>query len=80
MQDVLSTPGKRVLDRLAGQAEALFAFDFDGTLARIVQDRHAAFLTHPIREALHASAITGSKGCIRRSGSCTRPRIVAAPG
>ena len=36
MQDVFSAQGKRVLDRLASQGGSLFAFDFDGTLARIV--------------------------------------------
>ena len=64
MQDVLSAPGKRALDRLAGQAEALFAFDFDGTLARIVQDRHAAALTEPIRAALHAVAVAAPTAVI----------------
>ena len=65
MQDVLRAPGKRVLDQVAEQGAALFAFDFDGTLARIVQDRHAAVLTRPIHEALHALAVkapTASNG------------------
>ncbi|HAN49027.1 MAG TPA: hypothetical protein DCQ20_09165, partial [Nitrospira sp.] len=80
MQDVLSTPGKRVLDRLAGQAEALFAFDFDGTLARIVQDRHAAVLTHPIREALHALAVTAPTAVISgRSLADLSPRVDGIP-
>ena len=76
MQDVLSAPGKRALDRLAGQAEALFAFDFDGTLARIVQDRHAAALTEPIRAALHAVAVAAPTAVISgRSLDDLRPRI-----
>lgn len=80
MQDVLSTPGKCVLDRLAGQAEALFAFDFDGTLARIVQDRHAAVLTHPIREALHALAVTAPTAVISgRSLADLSPRVDGIP-
>ena len=76
MQDVLSAPGKRALDRLAVQAEALFAFDFDGTLARIVQDRHAAVLTEPIRAALHALAVAAPTAVISgRSLDDLRPRI-----
>jgi len=76
MQDVLSAPGKRALDRLAGKAEALFAFDFDGTLARIVQDRHAAALTEPIRVALHALAAAAPTAVISgRSLDDLRPRM-----
>ena len=37
--------------------QPLLAFDFDGTLARIVQDRHAAGLTETTREALQALAV-----------------------
>ncbi len=76
MQDVLSAPGKRVLDRLAAQPEALYAFDFDGTLARIVQDRHAAVLTGPIREALSALATIAPTAVISgRSLDDLRPRV-----
>ncbi len=76
MQDALSASGKRVLDRLVGQAGSLFAFDFDGTLARIVQDRHAAGLTGPIREALSALAATAPTAVISgRSLEDLRPRV-----
>ncbi len=80
MHDVLSTPGKRVLDRLAGQAGSLFAFDFDGTLARIVQDRHAAILTGATRDALSALAAAAPTAVISgRSLDDLRPRVEGIP-
>ncbi len=80
MQDVLRAPGKRALDRVAGQGAALFAFDFDGTLARIVQDRDAAVLTHPIREALHALAVKAPTAVISgRSLVDLQPRVAGIP-
>jgi trehalose 6-phosphate phosphatase len=80
MQDVFSAPGKRLLDRLASQEGALFAFDFDGTLARIVQDRHAAFMTQPIRDALHALAVAAPTAVISgRSLTDLRPRVDGTP-
>ncbi len=39
------------MDRLAG-APSLYAFDFDGTLARIVRDHQGARLSQPIRDWL----------------------------
>lgn len=76
MQDVLRAPGKRVLDRVAEQSAALFAFDFDGTLARIVQDRDAAVLTQPIRDALQALAIKAPTAVISgRSLVDLQPRV-----
>jgi trehalose 6-phosphate phosphatase len=80
MQDLLSASGKRLLDRLAGRPEPLFAFDFDGTLARIVQDRHAAFMTQPIRDALHALALAAPTAVISgRSLTDLRPRVEGIP-
>lgn len=80
MQDVLSASGRRILDRLAGQVETLFAFDFDGTLARIVQDRHAAALTQPIREELHALAVAAPTAVISgRALADLRPRVDGIP-
>ncbi len=80
MQDVLSAPGKRVLDRLAGQTKALFAFDFDGTLARIVQDRHAAVLTQLHRDFLCALAVKAPTAVISgRSLDDLRPRVDGIP-
>jgi trehalose 6-phosphate phosphatase len=80
MHYALGAPGKRVLDRVAGRAAALFAFDFDGTLARIVQDRHAAVLAQPVREALHALALTVPTAIISgRSLDDLRPRADGIP-
>lgn len=80
MRDVFSTPGKRLLDHLAGQAEALFAFDFDGTLARILQDRHAPGLTQPTRDALYALAVKAPTAVISgRSLADLRPRVQGIP-
>ncbi|MBX3346208.1 MAG: trehalose-phosphatase [Nitrospira sp.] len=80
MRDLLSAPGKRLLDRLAGQAGALFAFDFDGTLARIVQDRHAAGLTDTTRDALQALAVAAPTAVISgRSLEDLRLRVDGIP-
>ena len=80
MQDVLSASGRRILDRLAGHVETLFAFDFDGTLARIVQDRHAAVLTQPIRDELHALAVVAPTAVISgRALADLRPRVDGIP-
>jgi trehalose 6-phosphate phosphatase len=76
MQDVFSAQGKRLLDRLAGEGGSLFAFDFDGTLARIVQDRHAAGLTEATREALHALSVVAPTAVISgRSLADLGPRV-----
>ncbi|WHZ17131.1 MAG: trehalose-phosphatase [Nitrospira sp.] len=80
MQYALRAPGKRVLDRVAGREAALFAFDFDGTLARIVQDRHAATLAQPVRDALHALAMQAPTAIISgRSLADLRPRVDGIP-
>ena len=52
MQYLLNATGKRRLGRLVTGATPLYAFDFDGTLARIVRERHAAAMTEPVRAAL----------------------------
>jgi len=51
MHYLLSASGRRQLDRLA-EAPSLYAFDFDGTLARIVRNHKNARLARPIREGL----------------------------
>ena len=80
MQDVLRAPGKGVLDRIAGQPGVLFAFDFDGTLARIVQDRDAAVLTQPIRDALQVLAGKAPTAVISgRALADLQPRVEGIP-
>ena len=80
MRDVLTASGKRVLDRIAEQSAAFFAFDFDGTLARIVQDRDAAVLTQPIREALHTLALKAGTAIISgRALVDLQPRVEGIP-
>ena len=80
MRDVLRAPGKRTLDRIAVQDAALFAFDFDGTLSRIVQDRNAAVLTKSIREALQALAATAPTAVISgRALADLQPRVEGIP-
>lgn len=51
MQYLLGSSGRRQLDLLA-RALTLYAFDFDGTLARIVRNHQDAQLARPIREGL----------------------------
>lgn len=51
MQYLLSESGRQQLDLLAGMP-TLYAFDFDGTLARIVRNHQDAQLARPIREWL----------------------------
>jgi trehalose 6-phosphate phosphatase len=51
MQYLLGERGRRQLDLLAG-TPTLYAFDFDGTLAKIVPHRQDARLTRSIREKL----------------------------
>lgn len=76
MQDLFSAQGKRVLDRLASQGGSLFAFDFDGTLARIVQDRHVAGLTESTRQALQGLADVAPTAIISgRSLADLSPRL-----
>jgi trehalose 6-phosphate phosphatase len=51
MQHLLGRNGRRQLDQLA-RAHTLYAFDFDGTLARIVRNHQDAQLARPIRKGL----------------------------
>jgi trehalose 6-phosphate phosphatase len=51
MRYLLASHGRRQLDLLVG-APTLYAFDFDGTLARIVRNHQDAQLARPIREGL----------------------------
>ncbi|MGH7206721.1 MAG: trehalose-phosphatase, partial [Nitrospiraceae bacterium] len=55
MDYLMTAKGLRQLDALAG-GKTLYAFDFDGTLARIVRDHTSAQLTRPIRVWLGALA------------------------
>ena len=48
MEYLLTDRGRSELDALL-TVHSLFAFDFDGTLAKIVRDRHTAQLGRPIR-------------------------------
>jgi len=48
MEYLLTDRGRRELEALL-TVHSLFAFDFDGTLAKIVRDRHTAQLGRPIR-------------------------------
>ena len=48
MEYLLTDRGRNELETLL-TVHALFAFDFDGTLAKIVRDRHTAQLGRPIR-------------------------------
>ena len=48
MEYLLTDRGRRELEALL-TGHSLFAFDFDGTLAKIVRDRHTAQLGRPIR-------------------------------
>lgn len=59
MRYLLSESGRRQLDRLAG-VPSLYAFDFDGTLARIVRNHQDARLARPIRDGLVA---LGKRAC-----------------
>lgn len=52
MRYLLSAAGKRTLEGLVSDRRTLYAFDFDGTLARIVRDRNAAKMVESVRLAL----------------------------
>ena len=63
MHYLISAAGKRILEHLASSSRTLYAFDFDGTLARIVRDRDAARMAEGIRlslEELTAKAPTAA--------------------
>ncbi|HWV45700.1 MAG TPA: trehalose-phosphatase, partial [Nitrospira sp.] len=55
MDYLLTETGRTDLEALL-KVRSLYAFDFDGTLAKIVRDHHAARLARPIRLRLEALA------------------------
>lgn len=76
MQNLMSTAGKRVLERLASSRATLYAFDFDGTLARIVRDRNAAHMAEGVRLALGQLTAKAPTAVVSgRSLEDLRPRV-----
>lgn len=79
MQYLVSAAGKRILDRLASSSATLYAFDFDGTLARIVRDRDAARMTEGVRLSLGKLTATAATAVVSgRSLEDLRPRVEGA--
>ena len=79
MKYLLSAVGKRSLDRLLESGTTLLAFDFDGTLARIVPDRDAAAMAKTVRGSLEElSAHTATAIVSGRSLEDLRPRVEGA--
>lgn len=79
MKYLLSAAGKRSLDRLVGSGATLFAFDFDGTLARIVPERDAASMSKTVRASLEElTAHTATAIVSGRSLEDLRPRVEGA--
>jgi len=78
MHCLLASRGRRQLDLLMGTS-TLYAFDFDGTLARIVRNHQDAQLARPIREGL---VELGKRACTAvisgRSVADLRVRIAGA--
>lgn len=76
MQYLLSAAGKRALDGLASDSRTLYAFDFDGTLARIVRDRDAARMVESVRLALGALTAKAPTAVVSgRALEDLRPRV-----
>jgi trehalose 6-phosphate phosphatase len=79
MQYLLRAAGKQALQRLVSEKSTLYAFDFDGTLTRIVRDRNAPCLSEPIRNALYAlSAYAPTAVISGRALADLAPRIDGA--
>jgi trehalose 6-phosphate phosphatase len=79
MQHLMRPSGKRALEHLIADKSTLYAFDFDGTLARIVRDRNAPRLSEPIRNALYALSAQAPTAIISgRSLADLAPRIDGA--
>jgi trehalose 6-phosphate phosphatase len=79
MQYLVSAAGKRILDRLASSSATLYAFDFDGTLARIVRDRNAARMAEGVRLSLGKLTATAATAIVSgRSLEDLRPRVEGA--
>jgi trehalose 6-phosphate phosphatase len=78
MEYLLTDKGKRELEELL-KGKSLYAFDFDGTLAKIVREHHAARLSRPIRFWLEALATRASTAIISgRSVEDLRSRVGTA--
>jgi trehalose 6-phosphate phosphatase len=78
MEYLLTEKGKRDLEALLKE-RSLYAFDFDGTLAKIVREHHAARLSRPIRFWLEALAKRASTAIISgRSVEDLRSRVGTA--
>jgi trehalose 6-phosphate phosphatase len=76
MQYLLSAAGKRTLSRLADSSATLYAFDFDGTLARIVRDRNAARMAEGVRLSLEQLTAKAPTAIVSgRSLEDLRPRV-----
>jgi trehalose 6-phosphate phosphatase len=76
MQYLLSAAGKRALDGLASDSRTLYAFDFDGTLARIVRDRDSARMVESVRLALGALTAKAPTAVVSgRALEDLRPRV-----
>lgn len=76
MHYLLSAPGKRTLERLASSNATLYAFDFDGTLARIVRDRDAARMAEGVRLSLGELTAKAPTAIVSgRSLEDLRPRV-----
>jgi trehalose 6-phosphate phosphatase len=79
MSALLPAPLRRELVRLA-RGDALLAFDFDGTLAPIVDDPSTATLDEPTRMLL--AALAARRRCAVLSGRALqdlRPRLAGLP-
>jgi trehalose 6-phosphate phosphatase len=78
MEYLLTDKGKRELEELL-KGRSLYAFDFDGTLAKIVREHHAARLSRPIRFWLEELATRASTAIISgRSVEDLRSRVGTA--
>jgi trehalose 6-phosphate phosphatase len=78
MEYLLTDKGKRELEELL-KGKSLYAFDFDGTLAKIVREHHAARLSRPIRFWLEELATRASTAIISgRSVEDLRSRVGTA--
>jgi trehalose 6-phosphate phosphatase len=73
VKHILSRDHEGMLARLAG-ARALLAFDFDGTLAPIVADRHRAVMRQRTRSLLATAAKLYPCAVISGARAMTSPR------
>jgi trehalose 6-phosphate phosphatase len=76
MHYLMSAAGKRVLEHLTSSSRTLYAFDFDGTLARIVRDRNAARMAEGVRLSLEGLTAKAPTAIVSgRSLEDLRPRV-----